>query len=184
MKYTHWQITTATWVRQCIIFILFRCHFVSPYHVDGSANNVLCRGGYFCEIAGILAHRISSQFQLEQENSLNSLKRYPKTSWPEGSRHFGGRNNFEAKPDRPDADRDNGWKKANIETVCPAVPQAPAEPQVLRWRLRELLSVQAELAKIQCAFTLAIFQKWRARHRTLFAEPPNCKVKQSDAKPE
>ena len=22
--------------------ILFRCHFVSPYHVDGSANNVLC----------------------------------------------------------------------------------------------------------------------------------------------
>ena len=50
-------------------------------------------------------------------------------------------------------------KKANIETVCPAEPQAPAEPQVLRWRLRVLLSVQAELAKIQCAFTLAIFQK-------------------------
>ena len=49
--------------------------------------------------------------------------------------------------------------KANIETVCPAEPQAPAEPQVLRWRLRELLSVQAELAKIQCAFTLAILQK-------------------------
>ena len=68
--------------------ILFRCHFVSPYHVDGSANNVLCRGGHFCEIAGVLAHIISSQVQLEQENSLNSLKRYPKTSWPEGSRHF------------------------------------------------------------------------------------------------
>ena len=50
-------------------------------------------------------------------------------------------------------------KKANIETVCPAKPQAPEEPQVLRWRLRELLSVQAELAKIQCASTLAIFQK-------------------------
>ena len=38
-------------------------------------------------------------------------------------------------------------------------PQHSAEPQVLRWRLRELLSVQAELAKIQCAFTLTIFQK-------------------------
>ena len=64
-------------------------YFVSPYHVDGSANNVLCRGGHFCEIAGVLlAHRISSQVQLEQENSFNSLKRYPKTSWPEGSRHF------------------------------------------------------------------------------------------------
>ena len=60
--------------------ILFRCHFVSPYHVDGSANNVLCRGGHFCEIAGVLAHIISSQVQLEQENSLNSLKRYLKTS--------------------------------------------------------------------------------------------------------
>ena len=35
--------------------ILVRCHFVSPYHVDGSANNVLCRGGHFCEIAGIIA---------------------------------------------------------------------------------------------------------------------------------
>ena len=33
--------------------ILVRCHFVSPYHVDGSANNVLCRGGHFCEIAGV-----------------------------------------------------------------------------------------------------------------------------------
>ena len=37
--------------------ILVRCHFVSPYHVDGSANNnVLCRGGHFCEIARVLAH--------------------------------------------------------------------------------------------------------------------------------
>ena len=68
--------------------ILVGCHFVSPYHVDGSANNVLCRGCHFCEIAGVLAHRISSQVQLQQENSLNSLKRYPKNSWPEGSRHF------------------------------------------------------------------------------------------------
>ena len=164
--------------------ILCRCHFVSPYHVDGSAYNVLCRGGHFCEIAGVLAHRVSSQVQLEQENSLNSLKRYPKTSWPEGSRHFERKEWFEAKPDRLDADRDNGWKKANIETVCPADPQAPAEPQVLRWRLRDLLSVQTELAKIKCSFTLAIFQKRRPRHRTLFAEPPNCKVKQWDTKPE
>ena len=37
--------------------ILVRCHFVSPYHVDGSANNnVLSRGGHFCEIAEVLAH--------------------------------------------------------------------------------------------------------------------------------
>ena len=36
--------------------ILFRCHFVSPCHVDGSANDALCRGGHFCEIAGVLAH--------------------------------------------------------------------------------------------------------------------------------
>ena len=35
--------------------ILVRCHFVSPYYVDGSATNVLCRGGHFCEIAGIIA---------------------------------------------------------------------------------------------------------------------------------
>ena len=68
--------------------ILIRCHFVSPYHVDGSANNVLCRGGHFCEVAGVPAHLISSQVQLEQENSLNSLKRYPKTAWPKGPRHF------------------------------------------------------------------------------------------------
>ena len=40
-------------------------------------------------------------------------------------------------------------KKGAYETACPAEPQAPAEPQVLRWRLRELLSVQAELAKIK-----------------------------------
>ena len=75
------EFTSASFV------ILFRCHFVSLYHVDGSANNVLCRGGHFCEVAGVLAHIISSQVQFEQ-NSLNSLKRYPKTSWPEGSRHF------------------------------------------------------------------------------------------------
>ena len=50
-------------------------------------------------------------------------------------------------------------KKTNIETVYPAEPQAPAEPQVWRWRLREFFSVQTELAKIQCAFTLEIFQK-------------------------
>ena len=68
--------------------ILIRCHFVSPYHVDGSANNVLCRAGHFCEIAGVPAHLVSSQVQLEQENSLNSLKRYPKTAWPEWPRHF------------------------------------------------------------------------------------------------
>ena len=80
--------------------ILVRCHFVSPYHVDGSANNVLCRGGNFCEIAGIIAHWISPQVQLEQENSLNSLKHYPKTSWPEGSRHFERKECFwsEARP--------------------------------------------------------------------------------------
>ena len=80
--------------------ILVRCHFVSPYHVDGSANNVLCRGGHFCEIAGTIAQWISSQVQLEQENSLNSLKRYPKTLWPEGSRHFERKECFwsEARP--------------------------------------------------------------------------------------
>ena len=81
---------------------------MSPYHVDGSANNVLCRGGHFCEIAGVLAHRISSQVQLEQENSLNSLKRYPKTSWPSDQDISIRRNDFEGKPDRPDADRNNG----------------------------------------------------------------------------
>ena len=152
--------------------ILVRCHFVSPYHVDGSANNVLCRGGHFCEIAGITAQWISWQVQLEQENSLNSLKRYPKTPWAEGSRHFERKECFwsEARPAgrRP-------WqrmKKAKIEAVCPAEPQAPAESQVLKWRLKEFLSVQAGLAQIQWAFTLAIFQKLLSRHRTLFAEPP------------
>ena len=49
--------------------ILFRCHFVSPYHVDGSANNVLCRGGHFCEMAGVIAHRISSQVQLNRRTA-------------------------------------------------------------------------------------------------------------------
>ena len=33
--------------------VLFRSHFVLPHHVDGSVNNVLCRGGHFCEIAGV-----------------------------------------------------------------------------------------------------------------------------------
>ena len=87
--------------------ILFRCHFVSPYHVDGSANNVLCRGGHFCEIAGTLPHRISSQVQLEQENSLNSLKLTPKLHGPKDQDISRGRNDFEAKPDQPAADRDN-----------------------------------------------------------------------------
>ena len=82
------KLPQQQWFANASFVILFRCHFVSPYHVDGSANNVLCRGGLFCEIAGVLAHRISSQVQLEQENSLNSLKRYPKTSWPEGSIRF------------------------------------------------------------------------------------------------
>ena len=82
------KLPQQQWFANASFVILFRCHFVSPYHVDGSANNVLCRGGLFCEIAGVLAHIISSQVQLEQENSLNSLKRYPKTSWPEGSIHF------------------------------------------------------------------------------------------------
>ena len=82
---------------------------MSPYHVDSSANNVLCRGGHFCEIAGVLAHIISSQVQLEQENSLNSLKRYPSIFMARRIETFRAeRNDFEAKPDRPDADRDNG----------------------------------------------------------------------------
>ena len=59
-------------------------------------------------------------------------------------------------------------KNANIEIVCPAEPQAPAESQVLRWRLRDLLSVQAELAKIQRAFTLAISQKKTASPQDAF----------------
>ena len=50
-------------------------------------------------------------------------------------------------------------KRRRFETVCPADPQAPAESQVLRWRLREFLSVQAGLAQIPLAFTPAIFQK-------------------------
>ena len=33
-------------------FILFRCHFVSPYHVDGSTNTVLCRGGHSVKLLG------------------------------------------------------------------------------------------------------------------------------------
>ena len=82
------KLPQQQWFANASFVILFRCHFVSPYHVDGSANNVLCRGGLFCEIAWVLAHTILSQVQLEQENSLNSLKRYPKTSWPEGSIHF------------------------------------------------------------------------------------------------
>ena len=81
---------------------------MSPYHVDGSANNVLCRGGHFCEIPGVLAHKISSQVQLEQENSLNSSNVIPKLHGPKDQDISRGRNDFEAKPDRPDADRDNG----------------------------------------------------------------------------
>ena len=67
---------------------------------------------------------------VEQENSLNVI---PKLHGPKGQDISRGRNDFQAKPDRPDADRDNGRKKANIETVCPTEPQAPAEPQVFRW---------------------------------------------------
>ena len=64
---------------------------------------------HFCEIAGVLAHRNSSQVHLEQENSLNSIKRYiPKLHGPKDQDISRGRNDFEAKPDRPDADRDNG----------------------------------------------------------------------------
>ena len=81
---------------------------MSPYHVDGSANNVLCRGGHFCEIAGVLAHRISSQVQLEQENSLNSQTLSQNFMSQKDQDISRGRNDFEAKPDRPDADRDNG----------------------------------------------------------------------------
>ena len=151
--------------------------------MDGSANNVLCRGGHFCEIAGVLAHRISSQVQLEQENSMNSLKRYPKSSWPEGSRHFERKEWFWSEA-RPAGRRLWQRMKKGEYWNCLSRTQAPAEPRVLRWQLGcEILSVQAELAKIQCAFTLAIFQKWRPRHRTLFVEPPNCKVKQCDTKP-
>ena len=130
----------------------------------------MCRGGHFCEIAGIIAQWILSQVQLEQENSLNSLKRYPKTSWPKGSRHFERKECFWSEA-RPTGRRPWQRTKKGEDWNCLAEPQAPAEPQVLRWWLREFLSVQAGLAQSQWAFTLAIFQKWRPRHRTLFAEP-------------
>ena len=36
------------------------------------------------------------------------------------------------KADRPDANRDNGRKKAKIETVCPAEPQAGLDLSFVR----------------------------------------------------
>ena len=152
------------------LFILYRCHFVSPYHVDGSANNVLCRGGQFCEIAGILAHTISSQVQLEQENSLNSLKRYPKTSWPEGSRHFERKEWFwsEARPAgrRPWQRMKKGEYWNYLSSRAPSPSRTPGFEMAI-----ERPSFCSNFAKIQYAFTLAIFQKRRPRHRTLLNRP-------------
>ena len=99
---------------------------MSPYHVDGSANNVLCRGGLFCEIAGVLAHRISSQVQLEQENSLNSLKRYPKTPWPEGSIHFQ-RNEWFWSEARPAGRRP--WQRMKKRRILKLSVQQSPKPQ-------------------------------------------------------
>ena len=158
--------------------ILFRCQIVSPYHVDGSANNVsVSRRSFLWNCWGTCAYnfvassaRTGEHLALSQTLSQNFMARRIKTFREEGrilKRSPTGRT--------PTVTTD---EKRRILKLC------PAEPQVLRWRLRELLSVQAEPAKIQCAFTLTIFQKWRPRHRTLFAEPPNCKVKQCDTKPE
>ena len=51
--------------------ILVCCHFGSPYHVDGSVNNVLCLGGHFWKIAGLHAHGISSWARLESKEALS-----------------------------------------------------------------------------------------------------------------
>ena len=140
--------------------ILIRCHFVSPYHVDGSANNVLFRGGHFCEIAGVPSHLISSQVQLEQENSLNSLKRYSKTAWPEGPRHFERKEWFGSEA-RPAGRRP--WQRMKTgeywNCLSSRAPSPSRAPRFGDGDWESFFSVQTELAKIQCAVTLAIFQK-------------------------
>ena len=131
-EYIHWQITTAPLVSQCIICYSDLMSLCDTLPVDGSANNVICWGGHFWEIAGLHEHGIVSQVQLEQKNSLNSLKLYPNASWSKGSR------NFERK----------AWfwigarltlttdEKRRILILCvQQSPQAPAEPQVLRCQL-------------------------------------------------
>ena len=119
----------------------------------------MCRGGHFCEIAGVLAHLISSPIQLEQEQlelsqtlSQNFMAQRVKTFREEGmilKRSPTGRT--------PTVTTD---EKANIETVCSAESQALCRAPAFEMSIERVFSVQAELAKIQCAFTLvAIFQK-------------------------
>ena len=152
--------------------ILVRCHFVSPYHVDGSANNVLCRGSPFCEIAGIIAHWISSQAQLEQENNLNSLKRYLKAPWPEGSRHFERKECFWSEA-RPAGRRPWQRMKKGEDWNCLS-SRAPSPSRASGFEMA--IERVSFCASRTCTNSMSVypsdFQKWRPRHRTLFAEPP------------
>ena len=88
---------------------------------------------------------------------------------PEISR---GRHDFEAKPDWPDTDPDNGWKKTGIETVCPTEPSSPSRATGFEMTIeRASFNSKLNSRKISCTCTPAIFRKWPPRHRTLFAGP-------------
>ena len=56
--------------------------------MDGSATKRSVRDSHVWEFVGVRAHWISSQVQLEQNYSLNSHKRHPKTSLSEGLNRF------------------------------------------------------------------------------------------------
>ena len=53
--------------------------------MDGSANNVLCRGGHFCEITGVLRIEFRHKFSLNSQTlSENFIAQMVKTFREEG----------------------------------------------------------------------------------------------------
>ena len=161
------------------------CQFVSPYHVDGSANIVLCWGGHFCEIAGVLAHWISSQVQLEQENSLNSLKRYPKTSWPEGSRHFERKEWFssETRPvgRRPWQQTKEGESWNRLSNRTPSRSRAPGFEMVIA---KASFCSSRTCKNSMCVYPSDFPEMTTFATERYLLNRPHCKVKQNDTKPE
>ena len=110
----------------------------------------------------------------------------PKLHGPKVQKISRGRHYFAAKPDRPDADPDNGWKRRILKLCVQQGSQAPAEPQVLRRQLRELPWIEAELEK-KFNGRVGLPQRFPRNDRLdterYLQNRPHGRVKQGDTKP-
>ena len=165
---TYWQISTATWVHQCIIY----CYGLMSLSVnlpcgivDGSANNVLCRGGNFWEIAGIIEflRKFSldkkKQLELSQTKSQDFIVRRVKKVRGEGTffkRSPAGRT--------PTVRMDEKRLKTGWNWLSSRAPSSSRDTGLEMAIERASFCPSWTCEDIQCACIPAISQKWPPRY--------------------